>query len=75
MAAAGPKELAPGFSPTSSARLGLALADLNAILVPQTDSRRWRTRMMGMATRARDSRDRIAREAQLQPCGATYGPD
>lgn len=75
VAAAGTKEAPPGFSPTSSARVWLALADLGASLVPQTDSRFWRTQVMGMATQARNSQDQTAREAQLQPCGATYGPD
>lgn len=59
----------------SSARVWLTLADLGATLVPQTDSRCWRTQTIGIATRARNSQDRTAREAQLQPCGATYGPD
>lgn len=59
----------------SSARVWLTLADLVATLVPQTDSRCWRTQTIGIATRARNSQDRTAREAQLQPCGATYGPD
>lgn len=47
VAAAGTKEAPPGFSPTSSARVWLALADLGSTLVPQTDSRCWRTQVMG----------------------------